>query len=265
MSRINTIFSDLKKQKRAALMPFLVAGQPTLETTAEVIKGASAAGASIAEIGFPFSDPIADGPVIAAAMYEALEHGVTPTQIFKMVASLRSQTDLGLVAMVSESIVHRMGGTHFIDHAADAGFDGVIIPDLDLDAANALSDHAVQKKMAFTMLIAPTTPVDRIERIASVSHGFLYVLARSGLTGEQTTGPDIASRIEQLRSITKLPLAVGFGISTAEQVQQVTSHADAAIVGSALVRRMTDSQSPAAAALMFIENLAAGLGAKIEV
>lgn len=240
-------------------MPFIVAGYPSLDATADVILGAAGAGASILELGFPFSDPIADGPVIAAAMFEALQHGVNPAQIFELVSSVRTSTDVGLIAMVSESIVHRMGGDRFISQAADAGFDGLIIPDLDLDAAAHLSNCAAKHDLAFTMLIAPTTPPARIERIAAVTRGFLYVLARTGLTGERAGEFDVEGRIRQLRTLTNLPLAVGFGISSSEQVAAVTRHADAAIVGSALVRRMGDATSPAHAALTFINDLAAAL------
>lgn len=259
MSRIETIFNSLRSQKRKALMPFVVAGYPSMDATEKVIIGASNAGASIMEIGIPFSDPIADGPVIAGAMYEALSNGVTPSRIFELVTSVRKKTDLGLVAMVSESIVHRMGGNRFVSTAAEAGFDGLIIPDLDLDAAPELSTCAKQHGMAFTMLIAPTTSAARMKKIADVSHGFLYVLARTGLTGEKSTGPDVSGRIAEIRAVTDLPLAVGFGISTPEQVRDVNQSADAAIVGSALVRRMGSATDPAASALDFNRELAGGL------
>ncbi len=259
MSRIDAIFAALKADDRAALMPFVVAGAPSLETTATVLQGAEAAGADIVEVGFPFSDPIADGPVISAAMYEAIQSGTTPARVFDLVSRVRPDTGLGLVAMVSESIVHRIGAEKFIAKAAAAGFDGLLVPDVDLSVAAELSAITAGHDMAFTMLIAPTTSDERIGRITTLCRGFVYVLARTGLTGEQTGPPAVAARLATIRQHTDLPLAVGFGISTAEHVKQVTQTADAAIVGSALVRRMAAADDPAGAALKAMRELASGL------
>jgi len=259
MSRIDDIFARLKQQQRHAIMPFFVAGHPTLEQSVHAIVASEQAGASIVEVGFPFSDPIADGPIIAAAMHEALQRGITARQIMDAVAGIRGQTSLGLVAMVSESIVHRLGSERFIADAADAGFDGLIVPDIDLDAAEELSELAAGRGMSFTLLIAPTTSAARIKRIVRLCRGFIYILARTGLTGEQSGGPDVADRVAQVRQFTDLPLAVGFGISRPEHVKAVTDCADAAIVGSALVRRMNDAEDPVAAADAFIRQLCGAL------
>jgi len=261
MSRIDDIFDRLKREQRHALMPFFVAGHPSLEQSIDAIVAAEQAGASIVEIGFPFSDPIADGPVIAAAMHEALTRGVTAQKILDAVAGIRANTNLGLVAMVSESIVHRLGSEQFINRAADAGFDGLIVPDIDLDAARELSDQAIERDLAFALLIAPTTSAARIKRIAGLCRGFIYVLARTGLTGEQSGAPDVAARVAQVRQFTDLPVAVGFGISRPEHVKAVAECADAAIVGSALVRRMADADDPAAASRSFLQELAGALTA----
>ncbi|MBC8202686.1 MAG: tryptophan synthase subunit alpha [Planctomycetes bacterium] len=248
MTRITEIFSSNKK----ALMPFLVAGHPTIQSTEAAILAMDKAGADIIEIGIPFSDPIADGPVIAAAMHEAIENGVTPAHAIGVVSRIREQVSAGLIAMVSDSIVNRCGGSAFLERLSEAGFDGIIIPDIDDLDAEELSAHCSRCGLTFTMLISPTTPDERIAWLASISSGFLYVLARVGLTGEQSTLPDIASRITQIRALTDLPLAVGFGISTREHVLSVTKSADAAIVGSALVRRMSDADDPTKAARDFV-------------
>ncbi len=236
-------------------MPFLVAGFPSIESTEEAIIAMDEAGADIIEIGIPFSDPIADGPVIAAAMHEALEKGVTPAHAIGMVSRIREKVSAGLIAMVSDSIVCRSGGSAFLDRLVDAGFDGIIIPDIDdLDAQN-IAAYCTDCGLTFSMLVSPTTSPNRIAWLASISTGFLYILARVGLTGEQSAPPDITARIAEIRALTDLPLAVGFGISTREHVVSVTQSADAAIVGSALVRRISDSDSPAETARNFVREL----------
>lgn len=259
MSRIDDIFAALRRDGRTALMPFLIGGYPSMEAFSSAVLSAEGAGARIIEVGFPFSDPIADGPVIACAMYEAIQAGTTPAKIFDAVGELRGLTSLGLVAMVSESIVHRIGVAKFIDRAASSGFDGLLVPDIDLSAAAEMSVLTAERGLAFAMLVAPTTSEQRMQRIVRLCRGFVYVLARTGLTGERSEAVSAAAPLEQLRRLTDLPLAVGFGISSAEQVKQVTRTADAAIVGSALVRRMGEAEDPAVAAAAFIRELAAGL------
>ncbi|MHC5025469.1 MAG: tryptophan synthase subunit alpha [Planctomycetota bacterium] len=258
-SRIESIFADLRESGRRAIMPFITGGHPTLATTAAVLPALQSAGASIVEVGIPFSDPIADGPVIAAAMHEVLESGVTLDDVFATVARVRPTVDLGIVAMVSHSIVHRTGAEAFTASAAAAGFDGLIVPDLDLDTADGLRALTDAAGLTLSPLVAPTTEGPRLERIVGLATGFVYVLARAGITGESTDLPDVAGRVEALRAMTDLPLAVGFGISTAEHVRHVTRSADAAIVGSALVRRMSGPGDAVAEAGAFIGDLARGL------
>ena len=235
-------------------MPFLVAGNPSLDATEGAILAIDSA-VDIIEIGIPYSDPIADGPVIAAAMHKALESGITPTDVFGMVQRIRAAVDAGIIAMVSHSIVRRSGGTDWLDQAKKAGFDGVIIPDIDDVEAKVMSDHCHNIGISFSMLVAPTSSDERIKTLASLSSGFLYILARLGLTGEQSNVPDISKRIEQIRAITDLPLAVGFGISTKAHVQAVHEHVDAAIVGSALVRRMSEESDPIASVEKFVREI----------
>lgn len=222
-------------------MPFLTAGDPDIETTSRMLPVLERAGASICELGIAFSDPIADGPVIQASMSHALDGGVRPDHVFEMVAAQRDQLDLGLVAMVSYSIVNRMGDREFVRDAKQAGIDGFIIPDLPVEESSAFREVASGEGLTCSFLIAPTTPIERAEAVARACTGFVYVLSRAGLTGERTELPkDLPDRLQRLRQVTDVPLAVGFGIGTGDQVRQVVEVADAAIVGSAIMRRVAD-------------------------
>lgn len=259
-------------------MPFICGGYPSLASTGATLKAMHSAGASIVEIGFPFSDPIADGPVIAAAMHEALAAGVTPTRVLESIAQSRREADaLGLVAMVSMSIVHRLGVPRFARDAARAGIDGVIVPDVPVEESAALAAPLRDAGLTLSLLIAPTTPAARAERIVRACSGFIYLLARTGITGESTTaaGPSIdiaaiAERVRMLRAVTDLPIACGFGISTADHVRSIVAPptqggagADAAIVGSALVKRMgraaAQGRNPVEEAELFVRGLSMGL------
>ncbi|MHC5001828.1 MAG: tryptophan synthase subunit alpha [Planctomycetota bacterium] len=261
MSRIDAIFNELRARGRTALMPFITAGYPSLEDTRRLIPALEDAGASIVELGVPFSDPIADGPVIAESMHETLLAGVTPADVLDVVRTIRSATQLGLVLMVSQSIVERLGAADFIARAAHAGCDGLIVPDLDVDSAPPLLEAADRHDMSFSLLVAPTTSAQRLERIADLCRGFVYLLARAGLTGERGDLPPIAERVAAVRAVTDLPVAVGFGISRPEQVHAVTTYADAAIVGSALVRRLGEVQDPVDAGAALVRELVSGLAA----
>ena len=259
MNRIDSIFENLRAEGKTALMPFLTAGYPSLEVTRQVIPALGESGASILEIGFPFSDPIADGPVIAGSMHEALMAGVTPRKIFDMISAIRSETSLGLVAMVSQSIVFRSGHDRFIGQAADAGFDGLIIPDLDVQQAGDIATIAQRHQLTLTLLVSQFSTPGRTRKLVEHCRGFIYLLARAGLTGEREEAPEIQDQVAALRKLTDLPIAAGFGISTPDHVQTVTRHADAAIVGSALVGRMGKAEDPVVEARKMVSELARGL------
>jgi tryptophan synthase alpha chain len=261
VSRIDLILTEQRAAGRTTLIPFVTAGYPSLVATGGILAALEASGVRIAELGVAFSDPIADGPVIAASMDAALRSGVRPRDAFELVRRMRPATALGLVAMVSVSIVHRRGPRRFVEEAADAGFDGLIVPDLDLesDAAGEIRDAARGRDVALILLAAPTTAPQRLARIAAESSGFVYLLARAGVTGERGELPELAARVGQVRALTSLPVAAGFGISTPEQVAAVTSCADAAIVGSAFVRRVGQAADPAAAAADLARSLQAAL------
>ena len=258
MSRLDAIFKELRQSNSSGLMPFLTGGFPDLETTEQTLLGMDEAGADIVEIGFPFSDPIADGPVIASSMHQALMAGLRMESLFEVVRSVRDKTSIGIVAMVSESIIERMGDAIFVKQAAEAGFDGLIVPDMDISHTGRLAQLADDHDLGMTFLIAPTTSTQRADQILKACRGFVYLLARAGITGESDLTPDIEKQVEMIRSRCDLPIAAGFGISTAQQVRMVTEHADAAIVGSALVRRMAESDDPVNTALDFTRTLASG-------
>ena len=254
MNRIDRHFRDARDHG-PLVMPFITAGFPDLDVTEQVVRGCADAGIRIMEIGVPFSDPIADGPVIAASMHDALQRGTTPRAVLDRLAAIRPDIDLGLVLMLSHSIVARLGGAAFVHQAADAGIDGLIVPDIDLHAADALLPAVDDRDLAFALLVAPTTSPTRLEQICARCRGFVYLLARAGITGERDDAPDIAASAAAVRAVTSLPVAAGFGISRPEHVRAATRHADAAIVGSAIVRTMRDAADPTAAALDLIATL----------
>lgn len=223
---------------RGSLMPFVTAGSPSLGATVATIRTLDRLGVAAIEVGFPFSDPIADGPVIAASMDRALRSGTTVAATMEAIRSIRPQVGCGLIAMVSMSIVHRHGGPAFVRQAHEAGFDALIVPDMDVDAADQILGAVDQLGIGLALLVAPTSTPERIRAITARCRGFVYALARAGLTGAGDAPPDVAATVAALRAETALPIAVGFGISTAEHVRMVIHHADAAIVGSALVRAM---------------------------
>ncbi|MBI1335392.1 MAG: tryptophan synthase subunit alpha [Phycisphaera sp.] len=269
MNRVDTIFNTLRASGQKALMPFITAGDPDLATTAAMLPALEKAGASIVELGFPFSDPIADGPVIQASMTHALAQGVRPGAIFDMAKAHRQRLNIALVAMVSYTLVHRIGVREFARRAAAVGIDGLIVPDLTLEESAPMREAARNEGLVCSFLIAPNTPIERAKEIAQASSGFIYLLARSGITGERSNlPPDLGERVEALRGVTDLPIAVGFGIAQREQVQSVVEVADAAIVGSAIMRRVADLREEGAAKIVrgvaeFVSDLAEGLRQKL--
>ncbi len=264
MNRVTSAFVNAKESGHGALLPFVCAGSPEIDALPRLLTALASAGAAVVEVGFPYSDPVADGPTIAAAMHAALQQGVTPTLIFDQLRSVRDRIDIGVVAMVSVSIATAMGGPEpFITRATDAGFDGFIFPDLPLDESADYRRICADHGATMTLLISPTSPTERAIEIANASTGFAYLLARAGITGERNDVPDIAQRARSIRSRSSTPIACGFGISTPEQVAQIIKHADGAIVGSALVRRLIETHASggdyAAEAEQTLHELATGL------
>jgi tryptophan synthase alpha chain len=250
VAKIAEKFVKSRREGRLELMPFIPAGYPTLEASAAAILAASGAGAGLVEVGIPFSDPIADGPVIQEAFTHALARRTKPTDVLAMVRDIRAETSAALVAMVSYSIVFRRGVAAFADECVTAGFDGIIIPDLPSGEADRVCPLLVSAGLDTVLLAAPSTPPERRARIAELSSGFVYYLSVAGITGARDQLPEgLIAQIDAFRGLTNRPVCVGFGLSRREHLDLLRGHADGAIVGSALVRRMrSGGDSPGAVA-----------------
>ena len=241
-------FSDLQAQGRCALMPFLMAGDPDLEATKATLLALQAQGADLVELGIPYSDPLADGPVIQAAASRALAAATTPAKVLAMLTSLRGELTIPVVLFTYSNPLLNRGMEAFCRDAAAAGAAGLVVPDLPLEEAEKLSQIAASQGLDLVLLVAPTTPPERMARIHAASRGFTYLVSVTGVTGVRTSlesrvGPLVA----QLKAQGGTPVAVGFGISGPEQARQVRDWgADGAIVGSALVKVMAQAHSAAA-------------------
>lgn len=257
MGKIDSTFAALREKRQLALMPFIPAGYPDLATTAALLPAMEKAGANLVEIGIPFSDPIADGPVIQAAFTKTLAKGLTIEQVFRMIRDVRPKVSIPLVAMVSFSIVFRYGLERFVADAKGAGFDGLILPDLPPPEAEAVCAKVQAGGLATVLLVAPTTSEKRRKEIARLSSGFVYYLSVSGITGERDRLPaNIENNLKQLKSLTDRPVCVGFGISKPEHLAQLAPVADGAIVGSAVVKKITQMMESGAGT----EEIAKGVG-----
>ncbi|MBN1910253.1 MAG: tryptophan synthase subunit alpha [Pirellulales bacterium] len=242
MSAIDKLFQQLRADGRKAFMPFVTAGDPDLDFTAEVIRTLAARGASMCELGIPYSDPIADGPVIQASYTRALDRGARLDQILRMVGSLSTDVTAPIVTMVSYSIVYRHGLEAYVADAKRAGVAGAIVPDLPHDEAGPLADIAQREDFSLIQLVTPTTPRDRAVQIAEQTTGFIYYVSVTGITGERTSLPaELVDNVSWLREHTELPICIGFGISRPEHVRALRDVADGLIVGSALVRRIAQA------------------------
>ncbi len=236
---IRQTFDSIRQQGRIGLVPFIPAGYPDLATTAASLLATERGGASVIEIGIPFSDPIADGPVIQEAFTAALAKKLKVNDVFETVASVRGRLSVPLVSMVSYSIVFRFGVERFVAMAKEAGFNGLILPDLPPPEAQRICDVVRTGGLETILLIAPTTTPQRRKEIAELSSGFVYYLSISGITGERNQLPaDLNDNVRQIRGLTDRPVCVGFGISRPEHVAGLQGVADGAIVGSAYVKRM---------------------------
>lgn len=246
MNRVDAVFRRLRTEGRKAFMPFIPAGDPALAATAAVLKTLESSGvADVVELGVPFSDPVADGPVIQSSFHRALVAGTTPQGVFDMLADLRGQGfGLPVCLMVSYSLVYRPGVEVFVERASAAGADGLIVPDLPVDEAEPLGEALAARDMSHVLLIAPTTPPARRKKIIARATGFIYCMSVVGITGERSTLPrTLDDYVRGVKKVAKVPVCVGFGISRPEHVEAVAAVADGAIVGSALVRRIAESSA----------------------
>ncbi len=244
MPVIDQLFASLRAQRRKALMPFVTAGDPDLEFTAAVLAELVARGSSLCEVGIPYSDPIADGPVIQASYTRALAHKIKLAQILEMLAAVTPRLTVPTVTMVSYAIILRHGLARYVADAQRAGVAGAIVPDLPVEETAELSAICRKADFSLVQLVTPLTPRDRALKIAASSTGFLYYVSVTGITGERTELPQsLIDSVGWLREQTPLPICIGFGISTPEHVKKLAPAADGLIVGSAVVRRMAQAST----------------------
>ncbi|MDP2725653.1 MAG: tryptophan synthase subunit alpha [Syntrophales bacterium] len=243
MTRIEKRFSDLREKSEKALIAYITAGDSSLEVTERLIPALAAAGVDILEIGVPFSDPTADGPVIQAAARRALKNGVTLDKVLGMIKRTRMLSDIPVVLFGYYNPIFSYGVGKFSQRAKDAGVDGILVVDLPLEEAHELRRHTDPAGIDFISLIAPTTDDERIKEIAARAQGFLYYISVTGVTGTKKPQiADIKKDVARIRRFSNLPVAVGFGISTPRQAGEIAAHADGVVVGSAFVRLIDENR-----------------------
>jgi tryptophan synthase alpha chain len=244
MSRLEAVFAEVAEEDRAAFIPYLTGGDPDLGTASELVATLVDSGADIIEIGVPFSDPIADGPVNQRSATRALEAGTTLSGILDLVARHRSRSDVPIVLFSYFNPLFVRGAREFASQAADSGVDGVLC--VDLPPAEATSDFAPalrEQGIDTIFLLSPTSTRERIKEVSEIASGFVYYVSRTGVTGVRSElEKELGREVKRVAKRLELPLAVGFGISTAEQVSKVAKIADGVVVGSALVRIIEENQ-----------------------
>jgi tryptophan synthase alpha chain len=242
LSRIADTFRRLKDEHRRGLIPFVTAGHPNIQTTRRLMLALQKAGADVIELGVPFSDPIADGPVIQRASQKALANGVTLEEILSLVTDVRPELHVPIVLFSYVNPVLQFGIDACARQAAQAGVDGVLLSDLPLEEAREVREKLSANAVDLILLAAPTSTDERLGLIAENASGFIYAVSRTGVTGTRSElSKEAAELVQRLRSFKSLPVAVGFGISTAAQSAEVWQYADAAVVGSAIVKEIEEN------------------------
>lgn len=258
MSRIQTKFEELKQQGRKALIAFISAGDPDYETSLTAIKAMIDNGVDILELGIPFSDPTADGAVIQEASQRALKNGFTLAKAFDMVAEIRKYSQIPLIIFSYYNPIFHFGGKSFYDRAKATGLDGALLVDLPIDEADELTAQFPAQDLDIIRLVAPTSPPERMRRIAENGMGFIYLISQTGVTGKSSADPkEVATLVKQLKDHTDVPVCVGFGISTAADVRAMSAIADGVIIGSAFERIIAENLNAGA------DVIAAKLGALV--
>ncbi|HUT79524.1 MAG TPA: tryptophan synthase subunit alpha [Polyangia bacterium] len=249
MSRIARRFESLAERGDGALVVFVVGGHPTIGASEQILLAAADAGADIIELGVPFSDPLADGPVIQAASQQALREGVTPTNVLELAARFRSARDVPLALMTCYNPIWQFGVAEFARQCARSGVDGAIVTDLPPEEANDWVGAARAENVDTIFLLAPTSSAGRVKKVVDLATGFVYCVSRMGVTGARAELPaDLAGFVLRIREQTAKPVAVGFGVSRPEHVAHVCRLADGAVVGSAVVSLIDAAKGPAEAA-----------------
>ncbi len=244
MNRLEATFQQLKAKGKKALIPYLMAGDPSLQDTETLVLELERAGADIIELGVPFSDPIADGPVIQKAAERALRSGTSLLRILDTVARMRTRTQIPLVLMAYYNTIHAMGERTFCSQAVKAGVEGLIVPDMPVEEATPLSSAAsAEGGPLLIFLLAPTSTSARRTQVARRSQGFVYYVSLTGITGAKLADlEDVRRNVAKIRRVTDVPIAVGFGIATPQETAKVAAIADGVIVGSAVVRQIAEYQ-----------------------
>jgi tryptophan synthase alpha chain len=241
-NRIDTTFAQLHKDGKAAFIAYICAGDPNLEETAKILRALDTAGVDIIELGIPFSDPLADGPVIQRAAQRALDAGTTTKHVLELVQNFRKHSEVPIVLFTYLNPVYTYGFESFHHDAAKAGADGILVLDLPPHEARANKELAESAELKHIRLIAPTTPPQRLPEITDTSEGFIYYVSREGVTGERASlSHGIQEQVAGIKQHTQLPVAVGFGISTPEQAATVAAASDAVVVGSAIVKTIAQN------------------------
>ena len=254
-SRITRKFKEVLGKKGKAFIPYIMAGDPDINRTRELIRILEDCGADIIELGVPFSDPLADGPTIQKAAQRALDEGVTLKKVIEFVAESRGSTQIPVILMTYYNPVFKYGEERFVLDASAAGVDGIIVPDLPPDEAGNLIRYAKKSGLDTIFLLAPTSTNDRILKVAKASTGFIYYVPITGITGSRLSlDSSIEGHIARIRSVTAKPVAVGFGISTPEEAADVSRFADGVIVGSAIVKRVEESDGELKSYLMSLRD-----------
>jgi len=242
-SKLDHTFATLRQRGEKALIVYVMAGDPSLQDTEQIVVELEQAGADIIELGVPFSDPIADGPVIQQAAERALRSGTSLRTILPMVARLRARTQIPLVLMAYYNTIHAFGPEQFCHEAALAGVDGLIMPDMPPDEAGPLRGPAAAAGLQLIFLLAPTSTAERRTFVARQSQGFVYYVSLTGITGAKLLSvADVGKNVEKIRKVTHVPVAVGFGVATPEDAAKVAAIADGVIVGSAIVKQIAAHQ-----------------------
>lgn len=235
-NRISNKFKDLEVNNEKALITFLTAGDPDLDTTFRVVEEMIENGIDILEIGIPFSDPLAEGPTIEKASYRALASNTTTDDVFTLVENLRVDHDLPILLMLYVNLIYKYGVEKFIQRCGESGIDGLIIPDLPFEEVEEVREYARLNNIIIINMVAPTTKDERLKKIANESEGFIYCVSSLGVTGERKNiTTDLGDFYIRLRKATNLPLALGFGLSNREQIEGLEGNWDGYIVGSAIV------------------------------
>lgn len=259
MNRIDKTFRRLRRKGQKAFIPYVMAGDPSIDDTRALVGTLEEAGADIVELGVPFTDPLADGPVIQRAAERALKGGVTLKKVLALVSGIRGSSEIPIVLMTYFNPVYKYGTGRLLKDAAGAGVDGLIVPDLPPEEAGDFIKDAKREGVATIFLAAPTSTQERISKVVKASSGFIYYVSITGITGSALGLEGLTEAVGTIKALTDKPVAVGFGVSTPEEAAAVAKAADGVIVGSAIVKRAHEDGVRSDGLMAFLKGLRAAL------